>query len=144
VCLLSTVVAAVLAYVGDSLPRPAFLALSAIFGGLALTLYSLAISHVNDHLEAEQMVDSSSALIMLNGFGAVAGPVLAGSLIAAYGPPAYFTMLAGLMGALTIFDVWRKLRRKPVAVDQKGPFISAQPQAIAGRIVAAAAQEKMQ
>lgn len=144
VCLFSTIVAALLASVGDSLPRPAFLALSAIFGGLALTLYSLAISHVNDHLEAAQMVDSSSALIMLNGFGAVAGPVLAGSLIAAYGPPAYFTMLAGLMGALTIYDVWRKLRRKPVAVDQKGPFISAQPQAIAGRIVAAAAQEKTQ
>jgi MFS family permease len=142
VCLCSTIVAALLASLGDSLPRPAFLALSAIFGGLALTLYSLAISHVNDHLEPAQMVDSSSALIMLNGFGAVAGPVLAGSLIAAYGPPAYFTMLSVLMGAITVYDVWRKLRRKAVAPDQKGPFISAQPQAIAGRIVAAAAQEK--
>jgi MFS family permease len=142
VCLLSTIVAALLASAGGGLPRPAFLALSAIFGGLALTLYSLAISHVNDHLEPAQLVDSSSALIMLNGFGAVAGPMLAGSLLAAYGPPAYFTMLATLMGLLTIYDVWRKLRRSPVAADQKGPFLSAQPQAIAGRIVAAAAQEK--
>lgn len=141
VCLFSTIVAALLASVGDSLPRPAFLALSAIFGGLALTLYSLAISHVNDHLEPAQMVDSSSALIMLNGFGAVAGPMLAGSLMAAYGPSAYFAMLAALMGLLTIYDVWRKLRRKPVAADQKGPFISAQPQAV-GQIVAAAAREK--
>ena len=85
VCLLGTIVAAVIAVMGDHMPRALFLFLSAVFGGLVLTLYSLAISHVNDQLEPEQMVDSSSALILLNGLGSVAGPLLMGSLIAAWG-----------------------------------------------------------
>jgi hypothetical protein len=56
-------------------------------------------------------------------------------VIAAYGPSAYFTMLAALTGTLTVYDLWRKSRRKPVPPEQKGPFISAQPQAMSGQIV---------
>jgi MFS family permease len=141
VCLLGTVVAALLAAMAEHLSRPLFLALAAIFGGLALTLYSLAISHVNDLLEPEQMVDSSSALILLNGLGSVAGPALMGGLIAAWGSAAYFATLAVLLGALTVYDIWRKFRRRAVPQDQKGRFISAQPQAVSG-LVAAAGREK--
>jgi MFS family permease len=140
VCLLATVVAASIAFFGR-MPRPLFLVLAALFGGLCLTLYSLAISHVNDKLETAQMVDASSALILLNGAGAAIGPALAGSLMAAYGPSAYFATLATILGMLTVYDVWRKFQRRPVPVEQKGPFISAQPQASTGQIVAAAAAE---
>lgn len=141
VCLCGTIVATVLAVMGESLQRPVFLLLSALFGGLALTLYSLAISHVNDQLEPEQMVDSSSALIMLNGLGSIAGPLLMGSLIAAWGASAYFMTLAALLGVLTVYDAWRKIRRRAVPPEQKGRFISAQPQAIAGSIMTAAGRE---
>jgi len=141
VCLLATSVAALIAVGADHMPRWLFLALSAVFGGLTLTLYSLAISHVNDQLEPAQMVDSSSALILLNGLGAVAGPILMGALIAAWGEAAYFSTLAALLGALTVYDVWRKFRRGAVPPDQKGQFISAQPQAAAG-LVAAAGRDK--
>jgi MFS family permease len=48
VCLLGTIAAGVLAFAAEHISRPLFLALSALFGGLVLTLYSLAISHVND------------------------------------------------------------------------------------------------
>src|SRR5258707_8971401 len=60
------------------LPRPVFLALAALFSGSALTLYSLAVSHVNDKLEPAQMVAASSALLQMNGTAAAAGPVPAG------------------------------------------------------------------
>jgi hypothetical protein len=60
---------------------------------------------------------------------------LAGSLIAAFGPPAYFATLATLTGALTIYDLWRKSRRSPVPAEKKGPFITAQPQGMAGQIL---------
>jgi MFS family permease len=142
VCLLGTMLAALIAAMGEDMPRALFLALSAVFGGLVLTLYSLAISHVNDQLEPEQMVDSSSALILLNGLGSVAGPLLMGSLIAAWGAGAYFATLAVLLGALTMYDIWRKFRRHAVAQDHKGRFISAQPQAITGQIVAAVGRER--
>jgi len=134
VCTLATIVAGSIVAFGG-LPRPIFLLLTALFSGSALTLYSLAVSHVNDKLEPAQMVAASSALLRLNGGAAAIGPVLAGSLIAGYGPAAYFTTLAGLTGALTVYDLWRKARREPTPPEQKGPFISAQPQAMSGQIV---------
>jgi len=133
-CTLATIVAGSIVAFGN-MPRPLFFLLTALFSGSALTLYSLAVSHVNDKLEPAQMVAASSALLRLNGGAAAVGPVLAGSVIAAYGPSAYFTMLAALTGTLTVYDLWRKSRRKPVPPEQKGPFISAQPQAMSGQIV---------
>jgi MFS family permease len=137
VCTLATIVAGSIAAFGE-MPRAALLALAAVFSGLVLTLYSLAVSHVNDKLEPAQMVAASSALLLLNGSAAALGPVLAGSLIAAFGPPAYFATLATLTGGLTVYDLWRKTRRKPVSPEQKAPFVIAQPQGMTGQLVGAA------
>jgi MFS family permease len=128
VCALATIVAgSIVAF--PKMPHGAFLTLAALFSGFALTLYSLSVSHVNDKLEPEQMVAASSALLLLNGSAAAIGPMLAGSLITAFGPAAYFATLAGLTGALAVYDLWRKSRRRPVPPSQKGPFIDAQPRA---------------
>jgi MFS family permease len=128
VCTLATLVAgSIVAFPG--MPHGAFLTLAASFSGLVLTLYSLSVSHVNDKLEPAQMVAASSALLLLNGSAAAIGPLLAGSLIEAFGPPAYFATLATLTGALAVYDLWRKSRRRPVPPSQKGPFIRAQPRA---------------
>jgi MFS family permease len=127
VCAFATVVAGSIA-VFAAMPRALFLTLSAVFSGLVLTIYSLGISHVNDRLEPAEMVAASSALLLLNGAAAIVGPVLASSLMAAYGPPAYFATLATLNGALTMYCLWRKFRRRPVPPSQRGPFINAQPQ----------------
>jgi MFS family permease len=125
VCTLATLVAVSIVAFGP-LPRPVFLVLAALFSGSALTLYSLAVSHVNDKLEPAQMVAASSALLQMNGTAAAVGPVLAGSLMAAFGPRAYFATLATLTGALTVYDLWRKAQRSPVPRAQKGPFINTQ------------------
>ena len=128
VCTLAMILAgSIVAFPG--MPHFLFLGLAALFSGFALTLYSLSVSHVNDKLEPAQMVAASSALLLLNGTAAALGPVLAGSLIAAFGPPAYFATLAALSGTLAIYDLWRKARRRPVPPSQKGPFIRAQPRA---------------
>jgi MFS family permease len=128
VCMLAMVVAgSIVAF--PEIPRAAFLALAALFSGVVLTLYSLSVSHVNDKLEPAQMVAASSALLMLNGTSAAIGPVLAGSLMTAFGPHAYFASLASLTGLLAVYDLWRKYRRRPVPPTQKGPFVRAQPRA---------------
>jgi len=127
VCAVATLAAAGIA-VFAGMPHALFLVLSAVFTGLALTIYSLGISHVNDRLEPAQMVAASSALLRLNGAGAILGPVLASSLVAAWGPSAYFATLATLSGMLTLESLWRRSRRAPVPQDHKGPFIRTQPQ----------------
>jgi MFS family permease len=128
VCTLAMLVAAgIVAF--PEMPHIVFLALAALFSGFALTLYSLSVSHVNDKLEPAQMVASSSTLLLLNGGAAAIGPMLAGSLMTAFGPRAYFATLAALSGTLAVYDLWRKSRRQPVPPSQKGPFIRAQPRA---------------
>jgi hypothetical protein len=67
--------------------------------------------------------------LLLNGSAAAIGPTLAGSLMAAFGSTAYFSTLAALAGALAVFDLWRKIRRKPVPPSKKGSFMGAQPRA---------------
>jgi MFS family permease len=134
VCTIATLVAGSIV-VFPNMPHGVFLTFAALFSGFVLTLYSLAVSHVNDKLEPGQMVAASSALLSLNGTAAAIGPVLAGSLMAAFGPQSYFATLAVLTGALTIYDLWRKTRRSPVPAAQKGPFITAQPQGMTGQIV---------
>ena len=128
ICTLAALVAgSIVAF--PEMPHALFLFLAALFSGLALTLYSLSVSHVNDKLEPAQMVASSSTLLLPNGGAAAIGPLLAGSLMTAFGPRAYFATLAGLTGALAVYDLWRKSRRRPVPPEQKGPFIRAQPRA---------------
>ena len=68
------------------------------------------------------MVAASSALLRLNGIGAALSPVLVGGLIARFGPPAYFGSLAGLTGLLSIYNQWRKMRRRPPPPERKQPF----------------------
>ncbi len=128
VCMLDAAVAGVITAMPD-LPHGVFLTLAALFSGFVLTIYSLAVSHVNDKLEQSQMVAASSALLRLNGTSAAAGPLLAGGLMTAFGPRAYFAALAALTGGLAVYDLWRKIRRKPVPPSQRGPFIGTQPQA---------------
>jgi MFS family permease len=136
VCTIATLVAGSLA-IFTGMPRIVFLLLAAVFSGSVLTLYSLAISHVNDKLEPAQMVAASSALLLLNGAAAAVGPLLMGSLMAAFGPSVYFATLASLTAALTVYDLWRKSRRKPVPRSQKHGFISVQPQGMTAQVVTA-------
>jgi len=129
VCTLATAVAASLV-VFRAMPHALLLVLTGCFSGLALTLYSLAVSHVNDKLEPSQMVDASSALLRMNGSAAAFGPVIMGTLMALYGPRAYFSTLASITGALTVYDLWRKSRRRAVSRSPRGAFIRAEPQGL--------------
>jgi MFS family permease len=121
ICILATLAAAVAATLHD-LPHSLVLVVAAVFSGLAFTLYSLGVSHVNDHLAPAQMVAASGALLRLNGIGAALSPVLVGGLIARFGPPAYFGSLAGLTGLLSVYDLWRKMRRQSPPPERKQPF----------------------
>lgn len=125
VCVMAALSAAALTALPE-LPPAAFLALTAAFSGSAFTIYSLSVSHVNDHLEPVQLVAASGALIRLNGLGAAVSPVLVGVLISGFGPRVFFAALASLTGALAAYGLWRKARRRPIPAGQKRPFVGAE------------------
>ena len=135
VCVVATLSAAALAAF-PKMPHGVFFVLAGLFSSMSFTLYSLGVSHVNDHLEPAQMVAASSALLRLNGLGAAVSPVLLGTLIARFGTGAYFSSLAGLTSLLMVFDLWRKRRSEPVPAELKSGYIPAGPQGLATRIAA--------
>jgi MFS family permease len=126
VCAVTSGTAAILVAI-PNLPHVLLLVFAAAFSGLALTLYSVSVSHVNDKLQPAQMVAASSKLLRLNGCCAMVGPIMTGGLIAVFGPRGYFGVLGALMGILAIYDLWRKLRRQPTPRDQKAAYVGTEP-----------------
>jgi MFS family permease len=109
-------------------PGAAFFAAAVLSSGLSLTIYSLAVSHINDHLLPAQMVDASGTLILVNGVGAVIGPLLVAAAMQWSGSSAYFAALAIMHVVFAVYTLWRKQRREPVADEEKKRFVAAQPQ----------------
>ncbi len=83
------------------------LVLMTIFGGLAFTLYPVAVARAHDIFEPRDIVAVSSVLLLSYGAGAAAGPLLASSFIAmldsAYGLFAFCSMVSGCYALLTFF-----------------------------------------
>lgn len=144
VCSLAAVAAAVALLVQrDSLA--ALIVSTTVYGGLSLTVYSLALAHVNDHLRPSQMVAASSSLLLVNGAGAVAGPLIVSALMQPFGVQAYFATLLVLHVVLAGYAVLRKGLRAPVPSSDKRRFvIGVQPQASpTGQVVASLARDEV-
>ena len=138
VCIAAAVLAACAAVLG-SMSKPVVFLIAAGFGGLVLTIYALSLSHINDHLEPQQIVSASASVILLNGVGATAGPLLVALLMDRLGPAAYFGALSIMLSCLCAYALWRKGRRAPVPATQKIPFVNVQPQNVTGQMMADAA-----
>jgi MFS family permease len=124
--------------VGISLPI--FFVMAAVTSGLSLSIYSLAVSHVNDHLQPAQMVAASGTLILVNGAGAMLAPLVIAAAMQLRGENAYFVSLAIIHFAFAAYALWRKRRRGPIPAEEKSAFVALQPQAVpTGRLTAEAA-----
>jgi len=95
-----------------------------LFGGLAFPLYSICIAHTNDHLDPNQMIAASGALVLVSGLGAVLGPILIASIMDRFGVQYFFWSMAVALGMLGIFALYRMVIRPPVPLDKQGPITS--------------------
>ncbi len=82
-----------------------------VFGMATMPIYSLAATHANDLCHTNDMTDLSASLIFFFALGAIASPILAGSLIDSYGPNSLFVYFAILHIALFVFGFYRVIRR---------------------------------
>jgi MFS family permease len=84
-----------------------------VFGAIALPIYALTVAHANDHLDTDQMVGASGKLILLYGFGSVAGPLLVGLAMQRLGASGFLIYMVAVYGGLGVFAVYRMSRRAP-------------------------------
>jgi MFS family permease len=118
---LLTSVAAVLCVFASQLSTNMLLLAVALFGGLALPLYSVCIAYTNDHLNPNQMIAASGALVLTSGLGAVVGPILVASIMDHFGEQAMFWAIAVVHAFTGLFALYRMTVSRAVPLDQQGP-----------------------
>lgn len=72
---------------------------SALIGALTFPLYAISVAHANDAVQPSQRVSAAAGLVLLFGLGSIAGPLLTGWTVGAFGSVAYFWMLAAVAAA---------------------------------------------
>ncbi len=100
------------------------LAMTAAYGALAYTLYSIAVAHANDHANSENFVKVSSGLLLLYGFGTMIGPLLGAQLMERLRPESLFIATALAHAGLAGYAFMRIRRRAPIPIEERGTFTS--------------------
>ena len=118
---LLTAAVALLCIPASTYPLPAMLLVVGLFGGLAFPLYSVCIAYINDHLQPNQMIAASGAMILVSGLGAIIGPLLVAMAMDQLGDQALFWAISGLHAGAGVFAIYRMLRKPPVPLSRQGP-----------------------
>jgi MFS family permease len=116
-----TSIAALICIPAAEVSNTALFLSAALFGGLAFPLYSVCIAYTNDHLNPNQMIAASGALVLTSGLGAVTGPVLIAIIMDTYGNQALFWSIAAVHALTGVFALYRMIRSAPVPLDKQRP-----------------------
>lgn len=91
-------------------------------GGTMFPLYSLAIAYTNDWIPNSKMVAASSSLVMVNGVGAILGPLLTAALFAV-SDQAFFVVLAASHGCMAAYIGWRIMVKDALPVEKQRAWV---------------------
>ncbi len=93
-----------------------------VLGGLMFPLYSLAIAYTNDWIPNSKMVAASSSLVMINGAGAVVGPLLTAVLLTVT-DQAFFILLSVTHGLMAAYIGYRIMVRDALPMERQRPWV---------------------
>lgn len=97
-----------------------YVVIAALLGGSVFPLYSLSLAHLTDYIDDEHVVAAGARMILLNGLGAAAAPMLAAPLVDRFGPKSFFLILALALGSVAVYGAYRLTRRDKAP--QQTPF----------------------
>ncbi len=120
---------------GDAYPWLLYLCV-ALFGGMIIPTYSLALAHLSDAVAQEEMVAASSGLLLAHGAGAAAGPLIAGFAMSATPPGLSFTLIAA-QTLIVLFGVTRLYSRPARPAARKSAFALEPPVPVGTEFAAA-------
>lgn len=108
-------------------------ALGIALGALGFVLYPVSLALANDLVTREQMVAVTGTILIVYGFGAIAGPFVGTFLLEGLGPYG-FLLWIGLSGVfLACFASLRLFVRPPMPLEAQGEFAPITlPSAVAG------------
>ena len=98
-------------------------AIAFLLGGMSFPMYSLCLAHTNDYLTPKQMVAASGSLMLVNGAGAIFGPIVVSQVMANAGAGGFFTTVGAIHAAIGVFAIYRMTRRASVPIEDQGPNV---------------------
>ena len=116
------------------------LIISFLVGGMALPMYPLALSHINDRVPPGSAVGVSSVVSFVVGVGAIIGPIIAALIMDSAGPAGLYSFVAALYAAITAYAGWRILTHEGVAAMERRAFTMVP--ARAGTVILQAARRR--
>lgn len=121
-CAASALASLAMVLIGDSSSLALF-GLATAFGGFTFPIYSVSVAHANDFLEADDIVPTSSGLLLVYGAGAILGPLIAGLMMGWIGAKGLYLWNVGVMGIIVLFAIYRMQRRPAVPVDKQEALV---------------------
>ena len=106
------------------LPMPwyAGLMVAALWGGLAFTIYPVAVAYANDRISPEQSVSAAGVLLVAYSLGAACGPLLASLVMYATNASGLFIFSATVGAILALLEMHRRGAIQ-VEVEDQGDYI---------------------
>ena len=88
-----------------------FFIIVAFYSGMSLPMYSLAVAHINDFIQPNEIVGVSATLQFIVGVGAIIGPISASLFMSIFGADGFFVYLFLTHLALGLFGIYRISKR---------------------------------
>ncbi|WP_421937350.1 MFS transporter [Phenylobacterium sp.] len=95
-------------------PLPLLLAAGALFGGFGIPIYALCLAVANDDLPAGRLLGTARGLLLLNGIGTAAGPLVGGAAMGVAGPGGLFLYAAAVLTLLAALALVGRRTRRPI------------------------------
>jgi MFS family permease len=112
----------IVAVVPNDAPRWILYLCVAIFGGTIVPTYSVVMAHVNDSVGEGEFVAASGALLIVQGAGAVFGPIVAGLAMSMWDRGLSVTLMTAQL-LIAGFGIYRLSRRAAPPESHKGAFV---------------------
>jgi MFS family permease len=112
----------IVAAVPNDAPRWILYLCVAIFGGTIVPTYSVVMAHVNDSVGEGEFVAASGGLLIVQGAGAVFGPIVAGLAMSVWQRGLSVTLITAQL-LIAAFGVYRLRRRAAPPEKHKGTFL---------------------
>jgi MFS family permease len=125
-----------MALVPDEASRWMLYLCAGIFGGTIVPTYSVVMAHVNDAVGKGEFVAASGGLLIMQGAGAAAGPLLGGLAMSALQQGLSITLIATQI-IMAVFGVYRLTRRAAPPEMHRGAFV-VEPPVPVGTVLASA------
>lgn len=97
---------------------------SLLFGGIVFSIYAISVAQTHDRLSSDQVLEATRTLLLVNGIGALFGPLSAGLFMGWFGANGLIGFIMLVLTVLGAFTYWRIRLDRPVPEAERGDFVA--------------------